>query len=272
MAASKNVKKSQGLPDHVIGLLAAADQRNGLPSGTMYSVMQQEIGGQTDRFMADPTAYHYAANDKGQRIAAHTGKVSTAFGPFGILESTGRDPGYGVAPLKDKTLEEQVRFASDYLAARSKKGGLTAGLAGYGEGEKYAAQVAARMGGKPSDIGRTVPVAPVMVAENSNYAGAGADLAPTPMPEPALPAPIQLAQAAPEPVPVQDQVQSMGQGPDAWQRWLEQAQRPPVQVADLNYGGQPQAPQLQIPDFMSTVNQGQNRPNFQMLKALKGWA
>ena len=266
MAASKNVKKSQGLPDHVIGLLSAADQRNGLPPGTMYSVMQQEIGGQTDRFMADPTAYHYAANDKGQRIAAHTGKISTAFGPFGILESTGRDPGYGVAPLKDKTLEEQVRFASDYLAARSKKGGLTAGLAGYGEGEKYAAQVTARMGGKPSDIGRTVPVAPVMVAENSNYVGAGVDLAPTPMLEPQLPAPVQLAQAP---------TQVMPQGPDAWQQFLEQSRQPqgqPVQVADLNYGGPPQAPQLHIPDFMSTVNQGQNRPNFQMLKALKGWA
>ena len=87
-------------------------------------------------------------NDKGQRIAGHTGKVSTAFGPFGILESTAKDPGFGVVPLRDKSLAEQIRFSSEYLAARSKKGGLGAGLAGYGEGAKYGQQVAARIGGK----------------------------------------------------------------------------------------------------------------------------
>ena len=239
----------------------------------MYSVMQQEIGGQTDRFMADPATYHYAANNKGQRIAPHTGKISTAFGPFGILESTGRDPGYGVAPLKDKSLEEQIRFSSDYLAARSQKGGLKAGLAGYGEGEKYAAQVSARMGGRPIDpLGRAAPVAPVMVAsaEPAPVASfAPTVVADTPMPvEAAVPQPQMLAQAAP--------VQAQPQGPDQWQQWLaqsNQAQGQPVQVADLNYGTKPQGPQLHIPDFMATVAQGQARqPNFQMLKALKGWA
>lgn len=246
----------------MIGLLSAADQRNGLPSGTMYSIMQQEVGGQTDRFISDPTAYHYAANDKGQRIAAHTGKISTAFGPFGILESTAKDPGFGVSPLKDKSIEEQIRFSSDYLAARSRKGGLTAGLAGYGEGDKYAAQVSARMVGKPIDpLGRAAPVAPVMLAASQVPAKAAA---------------TQVAQATQGPVVVEpsqvDQV-AVAPGPDQWLQWLEQSrmgQEQPVQVADLNYGA-PRT-QMEIPDFMSVVAQGQSRPNFQMLKALGGWA
>lgn len=113
----------------------------------MASVMRQEVGGNPSKYLNNPETYHYPMNEKGKRIAPHTGKVSTAFGPFGILESTARDPGYGVSPLKGKDLQEQIRFASDYLAARSKdSGGLVAGLAGYGEGSKYASQVASRIG------------------------------------------------------------------------------------------------------------------------------
>lgn len=139
-------KKSQSLPDEVMTILADADKKSGLPQGTMFAVLQQEVGGNASKYLQDPAAYHYGLNDKGQRIAGHTGKVSTAFGPFGILESTAKDPGFGVAPLKDKSFGEQARFAADYLAARSKKGGLVAGLAGYGEGAKYGQQVADRIG------------------------------------------------------------------------------------------------------------------------------
>lgn len=102
-------------------LLQAADKQYGFPSGTMASLMQQETGG-NQKYLNDPAAYHYGLNAEGKRIAGHTGKVSTAFGPFGILESTAANPGYGVAPLKDKSLEEQVRFAAEYLGARSKAG------------------------------------------------------------------------------------------------------------------------------------------------------
>lgn len=152
-------KNSLALPDHLIQLLSAAEARHGLPAGTMFSVMQQEIGGQT-RFLDDPTTYHYEAGSDGRRVAAHTGKVSTAFGPFGILESTAKDPGFGVAPLANKSIEEQVRFTSDYLAARSKKGGLKAGLAGYGEGVQYADQVLGRLPG----AAQAGPVQPVSAA------------------------------------------------------------------------------------------------------------
>ena len=127
-------------------LLVAADTRKGFPAGTMASLMKQESGGQ-ERFTTDPAAYHYPLNAEGKRVAGHSGAQSSAFGLFGILESTGSKPGYGVEPLKNKSIEEQVRFASDYLAGRSKEGGLSAGLAGYGEGPKYAAQVMSRIGG-----------------------------------------------------------------------------------------------------------------------------
>ena len=133
-------------PDELVQLLIEADKRNGFPVGTMASVMRQEIGGNS-KYIQDPAAYHYPLGPDGRRVAKHTGKVSTAFGPFGILESTGADPGYGVKPLQDKSLGEQVRFASDYLAARVKQAGsLEKGLAGYGEGQKYASSVMGRLG------------------------------------------------------------------------------------------------------------------------------
>jgi len=150
---------SLALPDDLMQLLSAADRNQGFPSGTMASLLSQEIGGRQD-ILNKPDTYHYPADASGRRIAKHTGKVSTAFGPFGILESTAKDPGYGVAPLKDKSLAEQVRFASEYLGARSKSAGsLHAGLAGYGEGEKYSRQVARRRDGGATQM------APVQVAE-----------------------------------------------------------------------------------------------------------
>lgn len=133
-------------PDELVQLLIEADKRNGFPVGTMASVMRQEIGGNS-KYIQDPAAYHYPLGPDGRRVAKHTGKVSTAFGPFGILESTAADPGYGVKPLQDKSLGEQVRFASEYLAARAKQAGsLEKGLAGYGEGQKYSQQVLSRLG------------------------------------------------------------------------------------------------------------------------------
>ena len=225
---------AKGISDALIKMLGEADKRNGLPPGTMFSVMQQETGGNT-KYLDDPTTYHYGLNKEGKRIAGHTGKISTAFGPFGILESTGKDPGYGVQPLKDKSLAEQVRFASDYLAARSKQaGGLQAGLAGYGEGGKYGQQVMARLGKTPA------PAATKPVIQTAQAA---------------LPAPVVVPVEATPPVVAQAAAEAAAV-PDAWQAFLDrvrEAKTPeqPVQVADLQYG----VPQMQInvPDFMATV-------------------
>ena len=74
-------------------------------------------------------------------------RKSTAFGPYGILESTAKQPGYGTSPLVSKAIENQVDFAASYLSGRVRSAGsLEAGLAGYGEGTKYAQQVLARNG------------------------------------------------------------------------------------------------------------------------------
>lgn len=142
------------LPEAWSSQLTAREQAAGLPPGLLASIIQQETGGKAD-FLDDPSKYHYELNKDGKRIAGHTGKESTAFGPFGILESTAKDPGYGVKPLQNKSIEEQARFASDYLAARIKAAGsVQGGLAGYGEGMKYADAVMERLGQAASPAAR----------------------------------------------------------------------------------------------------------------------
>lgn len=127
--------------------LAAAEKANNLPSGILSSIISQETGN-NKAYLEDPSKYHYGLNEEGKRIAGHTGKVSTAFGPFGLLESTASKPGYGVEPLKDKSMDEQIRFAAQYLSGRVKSAGsMFAGLSGYGEGAKYANQVLGRLPG-----------------------------------------------------------------------------------------------------------------------------
>lgn len=131
----KEALKSSSIDEQI----SSAEKSAGLPSGLLKSVMQQEIGGRKE-FIDDPAKYHYEPDASGKR-------KSSAFGPFGILDSTAKDPGYGVAPLKDKSIDEQLRFSSQYLAARIKSAGgsVRAGLAGYGEGERYANQVMGRL-------------------------------------------------------------------------------------------------------------------------------
>jgi hypothetical protein len=205
--ADKNKPKSQALavPDDVMQMLADADKRKGFAPGTMYAIMQQEVGGKLDKFLADPTAYHYGLNKNGKRVAGKTGKISTAFGPLGILESTARDPGYGIKPLQNKSLAEQIRFSADYLAKR--------GMAAYGEGKEYARQVAARIpggtastqmasagnGGRRSKRGSSDPAPSPLAAPDAmmvaavmpdRFAGTQSGA-----PMPAAPAMAQMAQA-----------------------------------------------------------------------------
>lgn len=245
-------KKSNAIPDNVMSLLAAADKRNGFPAGTLRSIMQQEVGGNFDRYLQDPTAYHYEKNAEGKRVAGHTGKISTAFGPFGLLESTAADPGYGVVPLRDKSLEEQVRFAGDYLAARSKKAGsLQAGLAGYGEGEKYSQQVTGRIGGGAATALAQLAQAPQVVEV---MADAPIQQASLPSPE----VPVQVAQ----------------QGEDPWIAFQRQMQKPEIKPTDLAYGQSLEyVPQpMQIPDFQSMARYAQAnlKPDFSRFTGFKG--
>lgn len=121
-------------------LEAASEQKYGLPEGILGSIRQQETSGK-EEYLTDPTKPHYPSGK------TSTGVVSTAFGPYGILKSTAADPGYGTKPLTNTSLESQVDFAAQYLSGRAKSAGsLQAGLAGYGEGGKYANQVLNRIG------------------------------------------------------------------------------------------------------------------------------
>ena len=130
------------LPTEVSSSLIQQEQSLGIPPGVLTSIVQQEVGGRLDEFLKDPAKYHYEPDASGNR-------KSTAFGPFGILESTAKDPGYGVKPLQNKSLPEQIRFASEYAAARAKDAGSwEKGLAGYGEGAKYAQAVIGRLNGQ----------------------------------------------------------------------------------------------------------------------------
>lgn len=139
--------KKSNISDELKAKLDAAEKANNLPTGILGSIMNQETGG-NKAYLDDPSKYHYGLNANGQRIAPHTGKVSTAFGPFGILESTAKNPGYGVPPLKDKSFDSQLEFISRYLSERiSRAGSLFQGLSGYGEGSKYASQVLGRLPG-----------------------------------------------------------------------------------------------------------------------------
>lgn len=235
MATAQRKQNALALPDDVVVTLAAEDKRKGFAPGTMQSLMAQEIGGQESTYLKDIQAYHYALNAQGKRIAKHTGKESTAFGPFGLLESTAKDPGYGVKPLGDKTsFAEQARFAADYLGAR--------GLAGYGEGKPYSDQVIARRDGAKVP---TPVKAPVVVAEAT----------PQVAPAPAVMASVTpIADAVPTPVAAAVPVQAaMTPEADAWQEFLARSR-----IANAPAPVVAQAPvykplQLQVPDFLSMV-------------------
>lgn len=256
-------KSKPQIPAELLAKLNAADEARGFPIGTMASVMRQETGGQS-KYYEKPDSYHYGLNADGRRIAGHTGKVSTAFGPFGILESTGKDPGYGVKPLASKDLDEQIRFAADYLGARTKKAGsLQAGLSGYGEGpdSKYAQQVLGRIGNVGAGRGR---ISPLALPDEAVLAAAPQSQEPVVgQPLPPVDAPVQVAQAEPAATAQPHTPDQM----NAWQKYqadlvaaVEQgkvpAQVPPQQYAAMqNYG-------LNIPDFQATVAQGPQAIDF----------
>ena len=249
-------KQKTGLPEHLVNLLSAAEKANGLPLGTMSSVLQQEIGGQLNKFLGDPTAYHYPVGPDGRRVAKHTGKVSTAFGPFGILESTAAQPGYGVKPLQNKSLEEQVRFSAEYLAARSKRaGGLVEGLSAYGEGPKYGAQVAGRL------------VKPVVSSAQAVTTTPAAS-APT-----ATSAPVVTAQAPVETAPAVQAAQQQSPVQEAWGAFLERvnAQGTPAAQPVAQALGQYGMPQVNVPDFLSTVASASRSPAVRPFTSMASW-
>ena len=88
-----------------------------------------------------------------------------AAGLMQIMPATGRQPGYGITPLRDNSPEENLRFGTEYMAAMVKHNGgdLAKGLAAYNAGPGKVRQV----GGVPN-IAETVDyVGKIMGGRNS---------------------------------------------------------------------------------------------------------
>lgn len=266
------MKNKPAIPESLLALLDQSDKRQGFPAGTMLAVLNQEVGGNVQSYLDDPARYHYTPDASGKRIAKHTGKESTAFGPFGILESTGAKPGFGVAPLKNKSLEEQVRFASDYLGARVKSmGSLEAGLAGYGEGPAYAQQVLGRLG---------QPASPPRFATKVDVPAAASVAAPAAAPVQQAAAPSDSGPVGFVPTEAMVQAMKLSVAPQA-----STADPPPVYRAsetqsspdwDNFVQAMPQQ-QVQSADFgrwlnyMSQSTNKTNPPNFKGFAPFEGW-
>ena len=223
------------IPVEWLDLASNHEKRTGLPAGVLMNIIKRETGLQ-QRFLDDPSAPHYFVGPNGEK------PKSSARGLGGILEGTARDPGYGVSPLKDWSVPEQIRFMADYLSARSKNAGsLEAGLGGYGEGQKYAQGVLNKLGNtqvapepQPANpVASTQAVAPVVVASN-----------------PAPAAPVMMGYVAP-------------------QQGMEEPK--PVQVA-MNDGPSFQLPAWTVPEIsMGDMNRLMNNhvtPNF---RAFNKW-
>lgn len=97
------------------------EKERGIPQNMLAKIMMTESGG-------DNRGYHY-------KDGSYNPKHSD-YGLFGIKKDyTGKDPGYGVKPLKGTSPEEQARFAADYLAASIKEtGSPESGMAAYHTG------------------------------------------------------------------------------------------------------------------------------------------
>ena len=249
MAAEKK-SKALALPDSVVTLLADADKQRGFPPGTMLSLMSQEIGGQESKYLEDPSAYHYGVDAAGRRGPKNSKVTSTAFGPFGIVKSTAAKPGYGLSPLKGMSFEDQLNFAADYLAARSKSaGGLEAGLAGYGEGTKYAAQVADRR-----DKGKAMPPVQLAMAQQTEQSAIKQS-------KPLSKSILQSVEGnIQNPEPTQTRIDNTLDPAQQENEWVAftRAMREPVQENSLAYGAPTNTvsavPQVNIPDFMKLVS------------------
>ncbi|SUA63347.1 Uncharacterised protein [Oligella urethralis] len=102
------------------------EKRLGLPANSL-AVIRDIESSSGEKYLTNPAAYHYGlVNGK---------RSSTASGLYGILDSTGRKPGWGIKPVDKTSLRDNVRFAGEYFKARIKHAGsLEGGLRGYGDG------------------------------------------------------------------------------------------------------------------------------------------
>jgi len=105
-----------------------------------------------------------------------------AIGPMQTMPSTLMDPGFGVVPARDNSIEEQRRVGQDYLKALTEKYGITGGLAAYnwgpGNWDRALASnnndVSAALAGSPAETRAYVPKVMDLMGRGTSAAAAPA--------------------------------------------------------------------------------------------------
>lgn len=92
-----------------------------------------------------------------------------------VMPATGRDPGFGVAPLRDNSPQENVRFGRDYLTAMLKRypGRPDLALAAYNSGPGAADKLRGRTTPAQSQGLQAIPVAGISPKEDRENAPSG---------------------------------------------------------------------------------------------------
>lgn len=114
------------------------EKSNNLPKGALRALRFIETS-DSDAYYLDPAKYHNP-------------KIGTASGLYGILDSTGRDPGWGIKAVDKSSLEDNIRFAAQYLSARTRNApDFYTGLKNYGDGtQSYVDKYKKLMGEAPA--------------------------------------------------------------------------------------------------------------------------
>lgn len=106
-----------------------------VPAAKVPEVFREAIAGHAERTGLDPELFGRVI---GAESAGNPNAVSNkgAAGLAQVMPGTGRDPGYGVQPIKDSTPDENLRFGADYLKAMSDRysGNVPVALAAYNWG------------------------------------------------------------------------------------------------------------------------------------------
>lgn len=106
-----------------------------VPTAKVPEVFRDAINAHAERTGLDPELL-------GRTIGAESNFKPNAVSPKGatglaqVMPGTGRDPGFGVQPMKDSTPDENLRFGADYLKAMSDRysGNVPVALAAYNWG------------------------------------------------------------------------------------------------------------------------------------------
>ena len=138
--------------------LSSLEGEAGLPANLLSAVIQQESGGR--RYDKDGNVLTSPAGAKGE---------------MQVMDGTNVDPGFGVVPAQDNSLEERARVGRDYLAAMYDRynGDLEATLVAYNAGPGNADKFVAA--GKDYDVlpkkSETLPYVKNIMSDLSDATG-----------------------------------------------------------------------------------------------------